>query len=119
MRGRLLDDALEVIRADVTVVVLVEVQESLPYLLALQAAEHLCELWVCHRMPVPLAAQIQLGPVAVPIERDGRAGLIARICLLEAVEVYLARRRVGEETEGDFVLGIGLREEVVEHGPVL
>ena len=68
-------------------------------------------------MSVSLAADIELRPVTIPVEGD--AGLVARVHLFEFIEVHLARRRVGEETESDFVFSIGLREDVVEVGPVL
>lgn len=65
-----------------------------------------------------LSSQVQRRPVAVPIEGDGIAGLVARIDFLEGVEVHLTGRRVGEEAEGDFIFGVGFREKVVEDTPV-
>ena len=68
-------------------------------------------------MPVSLSSHIQLRPVAIPVERN--AGLITRIHFLEFVEIDVAGHRIGEEAEGDLVLGIGLRKKVVEEAPVL
>lgn len=48
VRCGLLDDAAELIRLDVSISVLVEEEESLAHTLALQSAQHLCELWVGH-----------------------------------------------------------------------
>lgn len=65
-----------------------------------------------------LPSQVQGRPVAVPIEGDCIAGLVARINFFESVEVHLTGRRVSEEAEGDFIFGVGFCEEVVEHTPV-
>jgi hypothetical protein len=40
-------------------------------------------------------------------------------CLIEFVEVDVAGALLVEETENDLVLGVGLREKVLEHGPVV
>ena len=119
MRRCLLDDPLEVLWVNVSVVVLVKVKERLSHTLSLETAQHLCELRVCHRMPMPFAAQIQLRPVAVPVEGNCVARLVARIALLEAAEVHLAGGGVCEEAEGDVVFGIGFCQEIVEDAPVL
>jgi len=43
-----------------------------------------------------LAAQVQRGPIAVPVEGDEIAGTVSRVALLEAVEVDLAGRGILE-----------------------
>ena len=48
VRCGLPDDAAELFRLDVSVAVLVEVEEGLAHTLTLQSAQHLCELWVGH-----------------------------------------------------------------------
>lgn len=69
-------------------------------------------------MPVLLSSQVQGRPVAVPVEGDGIASLVARIDFFEGGEVHLTGRRVGEEAEGDFIFGVGFCKEVVEDTPV-
>lgn len=61
-----------------------------------------------------LAAKVELGPIAIPVERDAVAGLVACVDILERVEIDETGVRVGEEAKSDFVLGVWLGEEVVE-----
>lgn len=119
VRCRLHDDALEIIGINVPVVVLIEVQERLAHTLALQPAQHLGELRVGHTVSVSLSAQVELGPVTVPVEGDAIAGLVARIDVFERGEIHQTGIAVGEEAESDLVLGIWPREQVVEDRPVL
>ena len=67
-------------------------------------------------MSVFSATNIQLRPVAIPVERY--AGLVARVYIFELVEIDYARDRVGEETECYFVFGVGLCKKIVEGVPV-
>ena len=117
MPRSLLDDPLELLRVDIAVPIFVEVKECLAHPLALESTQHLRKLGICHGVAMAFPADIELGPVTIPVERD--AGLVARIDILELVEVDLARDGVGEEAEGDFVLGVRFREQVVEDAPVL
>lgn len=66
-----------------------------------------------------LAAQVQSGPIAVPVEGNCITRLVARVHLLKGVKVHDAIVRVREEAEGDFILCIRLRKQIVEDRPVL
>ena len=68
-------------------------------------------------MSVSSTAHVQRRPVAIPVERN--TSLIARIYLLELIEVYLTRGWVGEEAESDLILCIRFGQKVVEETPIL
>ena len=112
VRSGLADDAREVVRLDVPVSVPVKVEESLADALALQPAQHLGKLWVCHRVAVFLSSKVQLRPVAIPVERDCVLSTIARVCIFEAVEIDHTSFWVAEQAKRDFVFRVRLREDV-------
>jgi hypothetical protein len=116
---RLLYYALKVFRLDVAILVLVEIQESLPHTLALQTAQHLRELWVGHRMSLVLCANVQCRPLAIPVERQAILALVCFPYIIEVVEVDDAGPILVEEAEDDFVLGVRFRKQVLEDAPVL
>ena len=118
MRCGFLYDTLEIAGLDVAVSVTVEMQESLSYPLTLQPSQHLRELGVRHGMPVLLAAEVEGGPVGVPVEGDGVGGLVAGVEFFEGGKVDVAGNGVGEEAEGDVVFGVRLQEEIIEDVPV-
>lgn len=74
--GSLHDDALEVLGLDVPIAILVEELERLPNPLSLQSPQHLGELLVVEVVALLLTAYVQLGPLAVPIERDAVGALV-------------------------------------------
>lgn len=113
------NDALKIFGLDETVFVAVKVREALPDALALQPSQHLGELWVGHGMPVFLAANIERSPVAFPVEGQAVLRLVRLPCLVELVEVDVARPVLVEEAENNLVLGVGFREQVLEDRPVM
>jgi hypothetical protein len=119
VRRGLPDDAAELLRLDVSVTILVEEEEGLAHTLALQSAEHLCELWVGHGVPVLLPAEVELCPGTVPVERNVVVLAVTSILFLERVEVDQAGLFVCEQLEGNIVFGVGLCKEVVEDRPVV
>ena len=70
-------------------------------------------------MPVLLGANVQRGPAALPVEGQAVLGLVRLPCLVEVVEVDVAGAFLVEEAEDDLVLGVWLREQVLEDGPVV
>ena len=112
------DDALEVLGLDVAVAIPVEEVEGLPDALPLQAAQHLRELRVGHVVAALAAADIERGPLAVPVEGDAVGALVAVVQLLEVVELDGARAVLVEQPERDLVLGVGLGQQVLEVAPV-
>jgi hypothetical protein len=116
--GRLEDDALELLGLDVAVAVLVKVLKGLSHAFALQTTQHLRELRVREIMPLLPAARVQGSPGRVPVEGNGVGTPVGGQDLVEVVELDHACALDIEQTEGDFVLGVGLREEVGEVAPV-
>ena len=119
MLRSLLDDALELFGLDVAVTVLVEVEEGLTDTLALQATKHLRELLVCHVVPLLLPANVERSPLAVPVEREAVVTFVQVVQAEEVVELDASRALDIEEPEGDLVLGVWLRKEVLEDGPIV
>ena len=116
--GRLLDDGGKLLGLDEAVSVGVEALEGLAHALALQAAQHLGELVVVHAVALGGAADVQLGPLAVPVEGDAVGALVE---LVQAAEVLIldgAEAVNVEQAEGDLVLGVGLAQQVLEVAPV-
>jgi len=107
--GRVHDDALEVFGFYVSVSVPVVVLESLPNTLTLQTAQHLGELRVCEVVPVPLHAEVERRPIALPFERYRLRGFVLVVELYKVVPLDHARPLDIEESESDFVFGVGLR----------
>jgi len=116
--GRLADDAGKVLGLDVAVTVLVAQQECLADALALKAAQHLRELLVGEDMALALVANVELGPLALPVKRDVVGPLVELIEVAEVVILDRAGAGDIKEAEGNLVLGIGLVEDVLEGGPV-
>lgn len=69
-------------------------------------------------MALLLATNVQLGPLAIPVEGDAVGALVQLIELPEVVIFDVAETVDVEEPEGDLVLGVGLCEDVLEVGPV-
>ena len=110
----LLNDGGELLGLDEAVGVGVEPMEGLTDALALQAAQHLRELVVVHAVPLGLAADVQAGPLAVPVKRNAVGALVELVEPAEVVIFYGAEALDVEEAEGDLILGIGLVEDVLE-----
>lgn len=119
MTSSLPDDALKVGGLNVSIFVGVKMQERLSNALALQPAQHLRKLWVRHSMTVLLGANVQSGPLGLPIEGQALLCLVHLPCLVELVEVDVAGAFLVEEAEDDLVLGVWLREQVLEDTPVM
>ena len=116
--GSLDNDARKVLGLDVPVAVAVEELEGLADALALEAAQHLRELGVVEVAALLAAADVQLGPLAVPVEGDVVGALVQLVQLAEVVVLDVAGAVHVEEAEGNLVLGVGLHEQVLEHAPV-
>ena len=116
--GRLADDALKVLRLDVAVAVLVELQEGLADTLALQTTQHLGELLVGQGMAAGLVANVQLGPLAVPVEGDAVGAFVQLAQAAEVLVLDTAGAVDVKQAEGNLVLCIRLGQQVVEGGPV-
>lgn len=69
-------------------------------------------------MALLLAAKVQLGPLAVPVERDAVRAPVQFVQLPEVVVLYVAGAVDVKQTEGDLVLGVGLEQEVFKGAPV-
>lgn len=119
MGGSLADDALELFRLDESILVLVEVYKGLSDTLSLQPTQHLCELRIGHNVSLVLGANVQGRPVSLPVEREAIFALVRPPCLVELVEIDVARAVSVEEAEDDFILGVWLRKQVLEDSPVL
>lgn len=119
MTRSLADDALEVCRLNVAILVAVEVQKSLSDALALQASQHLRELGVRHGVPVLLRANVQCCPLGFPVERQAVFRLVRLPCVVEFVKVDVAGSFLVEEAENDLVLGVRFRKQVLENTPVV
>jgi hypothetical protein len=70
-------------------------------------------------MSVLLGPDIQSCPLAFPVKGKALVCLVCLPCLVELVKVDVAGAFLVEEAEDDLVLGIGLREKVLEDGPVV
>lgn len=112
------DNALEVFGLDVAITVLVEDVESLADTLPLQASKHLRELRVGHVMATFGASGVQGGPIRVPVEGNAVLVLVHVIQVLEGFPLHGTCAVGIEQTEGDLIFGIGLREEVLEGCPI-
>jgi hypothetical protein len=117
LRG-LHDYALKVLWLDVSITILVKLLEGLPNSLTLKTAKHLGELLVVQIVALLLTSYIELGPLAVPVERDAVWSLIELIELPEIVVLHSVEAVDVEQPEGNIILGIGLLENVLEVGPV-
>ncbi len=106
--GSFEDDALKLLGLDEAIAVLVKQLECLTDPLALQAAQHLGKLHVVHVVALLLVADVQLRPLAVPIEGDARGALVELVELAEVVILDLAETVYVEQAEGDLVLGVWL-----------
>ena len=81
--------------------------------LALEASEHLRELWVGHRVCLLAAADVELDPFGLPVERE-RA--LIHVFLHHAAKVVPSDKALVisvEETESHVIFGIWLSEEVL------
>lgn len=116
MRSGFDDDLLELLWLNITLALLIEVQECLTNPLTLQAAQHLRELRIGHGMSVLFVSDVQLRPGTVPVECDSR--LVTCISLFKFLEINEASSWISEQTESDLVLGIGLQEKVLNDTPV-
>jgi hypothetical protein len=116
--GRLHDDALKLLGLDEAVAVLVEELKGLADALALQPAQHLRELLVVHAVALGLAANVQLGPLAVPVKGDAVGPLVELVQPAKVIVLDGAEALDVEEAECDLVLGVGLAEEVLKVRPV-
>lgn len=116
--GGLENDALEVVGLDIAVAVLVELQKGLADALALETSQQLTELRVIHSMALLLASDVQLGPLAVPVEGQALGALVELVEAAEVLILDLAGALDIEEAEGDLVLGVGLVEKVLKGDPV-
>ena len=70
-------------------------------------------------MAVFLAADVEGGPFAIPVEGDRLAAFVLVVELLEVFVLDDAGAIFVEEAEGDFVFGVRLGEEVFESTPVV
>jgi len=70
-------------------------------------------------MPVLLRPNVKRGPAALPVKGQAVLGLVRLPCLVEVVKVDVAGPPLIEEAENDLVLGVGLRKQVLEDGPVM
>ena len=112
------DNALEVLRLDVTVAILVKHMEGLADPLTLQPPEHLGELRVCHVMPALTPSTVQGGPVRVPVKGYAVLGLGLAIQVVKRLPFHAPRPIGIEQSEGDLIFGIGLSQQVLEGGPI-
>lgn len=117
LRG-LQDDALEVLRLNVAITVLVEDVEGLTDALTLQAAQHLGELGVGHVVARLGAAGVQGGPFGVPVKGNAVGTLVHIVHSLDSLPFHATAALEVEQTERNLVLRIGLRKEVLEGSPV-
>ena len=117
--GRFQNDSLEVFGLDVAVAVLIKVLKRLPYPLPLKTAQHLRKLRVGHVVAVFLAADVERGPFAIPVKGNRFPAFVLVVELLEVLVLDDARAILIKETECNFVLGVGLGEEVFESAPVV
>lgn len=116
--GGLEDDALKLLRFNVAVAVLIEELESLADALALQTAQHLGELRVVEVVALLLAANVELGPFAVPVEGNVVGALVELVETAEIIVLDVAGAVDVKQSKGDFVLGVGFGEEVLKDGPI-
>jgi hypothetical protein len=70
-------------------------------------------------MAVLLGANVQGGPLGLPVEGQAFLCLVRLPCFVELVEVDVAGAFLVEEAEDDLVLGVWLREQVLEDTPVV
>jgi hypothetical protein len=68
---------------------------------------------------VLLGANVQRGPLAVPVEGQAVFCLVGAPCVVELVKVDVAGALLVEEAEDDLVLCVGLGEQVLEDTPVV
>lgn len=118
MLGCLADDALELLRVDEAIAVLIEELEGLSDTLALEATQHLGELMVIKAVAVLLAANVQLRPLRLPVKGNGLGALVELIQSAEVVVLDAAGALNVEETESNLILGIRLVEEMLKDTPV-
>lgn len=116
--GSFANDALKVLGVNESIAILIEQLESLADALALQTTQHLGELRVVHMVALLLAANVQLGPFALPVKRNAVGALVELIELSEVLVLDIAGSIDVEEAEGDLVLGVGLDQEVLKGGPL-
>jgi hypothetical protein len=69
-------------------------------------------------VPLRLAADVELRPLAVPVERDAVLPLVELVEPAEVFIFYGAQAVDVEQAEGNLVLGIGLAEDVLKVSPV-
>jgi hypothetical protein len=70
-------------------------------------------------VPVLLAAEVERGPCAVPVEGNVVVCAVTIVLFLEGVEVDQTSLLVCEKLERNIVFGVGLCKKVVEDGPVV
>lgn len=116
--GRLEDDALELIRLNVSITISIHDMECLPNALSLQSPQHLGELRVSHFMTALAPARVQRRPCGVPIKWNALLGSRLTEQALHILPLDGTRSLDIEQTEGNLVLSIRLSEEVLERRPV-
>ena len=70
-------------------------------------------------MAVFLAANVEGSPFAVPVEGDRLPAFILIVQLLKMLVLDDARAVFVKEAEGNFILGVGLGEQVFEGAPIV
>lgn len=70
-------------------------------------------------MSLFLCADVQRGPLGVPIERKTVLAPVGIIYLLEGFKLDESGPLFIEKAKGNLILGIGFRKEVIEEGPVV
>ena len=70
-------------------------------------------------MTVLLGANVQSGPLGLPVEGQAFFCLVHLPCLVELVEVDVAGAFLVKEAEYDLVLGVWFRKQVLEDTPVM
>lgn len=116
--GGLENNALEVIRVDISVPVFVENVEGLSDPLALDTSQHLGKLRVGHVVACLGPSGVQRSPFRVPVKRYSIAGFIDLVEAFESLELDGARAIEVEETERDLILGVRFCQQGLEGGPV-
>lgn len=69
-------------------------------------------------MALALVANVELGPLALPVKGDVVGPLVELVKVTEVIILDRAGAGDVEEAEGDLVLSIGLVEDVLKGGPV-
>jgi hypothetical protein len=70
-------------------------------------------------MAVLLGANVQSGPLGLPIEGQAFLCLVCPPCVVKFVKADVAGSLLVEEAEDDLVLGVWFREQVLEDTPVM